>query len=118
MPSGARKRTVSVAANATSANVLSGEVIEFPGVPSSVVVAATVPTASANSVLMNLQLGSDRPVDGLALGAEAATGRGPILPDDILVKEVAGGADRISLTFTNTTAGAIVVTWYVEVQPL
>jgi hypothetical protein len=109
---------VSVAANATSANVLAGEVIEFPGQPSSVIVAATVLLASANNVLMNLQLGSDRPVDGLAVAGESGVGRGPIIPDDVMVKEVAGGADRIALTFTNTTAGAIVVTWYVEVQPL
>jgi hypothetical protein len=118
MPSGARRRTTSVAANSTSANVLSGEVIEFPGVASSVIVAATVLAASANVVLLNLQLGSDRPVDGMAIAGEALAGRGPIIPDDVMVKEVAGGADRISLTFTNTSGGAVVVTWYVEVQPL
>ena len=118
MPSGVRKRATSVAANSTSANVLAGEVIEFPGVPSTVIVAATVPAASAASVLLNLQLGSDRPVDAMAISGEALAGRGPIIPDDVMVKEVSGAADRISLTFTNTTAGAIVVTWYVEVQPL
>lgn len=118
MPSGARKRTISVPANSTSANVLAGDVIEFPGVPSTVIVAATVPFASAGVVLMNLQLGSDRPVDGLALSGEATVGGGPKVPDDVMVKEVAGAADRIALTFTNTTAGAIVVTWFVEVQPL
>ena len=116
MPSGARKRTISVAASSTSANVLAGEVIEFPGQPSSVIVAATVPAASAGVVLMNLQLGSDRPVDGLALSGEASAGRGPLMPDDVMVKEVAGAADRISLTFTNTSVGAVVVTWYVEVH--
>jgi len=118
MPSGARKRTISVAANATSANVLSGEVIEFPGVPSSVIVAATVLAASAGVVLLNLQLGSDRPVDGLAISGEAVPGRGPLMPDDVMVKEVAGASDRIALTFTNTSGLAVVVTWYVEVQPI
>jgi hypothetical protein len=118
MPSGTRKRTVSVAANSTSANVLSGDVIEFPGVPSTVIVAATVLAASANVVLLNLQLGSDRPVDGMAVSGEAVGGRGPIIPDDVSVKEVAGASDRIALTFTNTSGAAVVVTWYVEVQPL
>jgi len=118
MPSGVRKRATSVAANSTSANVLAGEVIEVPGQPSTVIVAATVLAASTNVVLLNLQLGSDRPVDGMAISGEAVAGRGPLIPDDVMVREVAGGADRISLTFTNTSGGAVVVTWYVEVQPL
>jgi len=40
------------------------------------------------------------------------------MPDDVMVKEVAGASDRIALTFTNTSGGAVVVTWYVEVQPI
>jgi hypothetical protein len=113
-----RKKTLSVAANTTSANVLAGEVIEFPGQPSTVIAGATVPFASAGSILMNLQLGSDRPVDGLSVSGESTVGKGPIIPDDISVKEVCGAADRVAVTFTNTSGGAIVVTWYVEVQPL
>jgi hypothetical protein len=35
-----------------------------------------------------------------------------------MVKEVAGASDRVALTFTNTSGGAVVVTWYVEVQPI
>jgi hypothetical protein len=48
--------------------------------------------------------------------AEAAAGRGPIIPDDIKITTVGLPGDRLSLEYQNTTVGAIVVVWWVRVS--
>lgn len=107
----------SVGAGASSGNVLQGSIFEYLKRPSRLEVAMTVPTGgAATDMTARFSVGdtiiTDPPAPVLA---EAAAGRGPIIPDDIKITSVGLPGDRLSLEFTNTTAGAIVASWWVRV---
>jgi len=105
--------TVSVAANARSANVLAGSVFEF--LPRSAVVAflATIPTGSAiGDIDASINIGGIQIADAAVV---PDTGRYPVTPDDRLVAEGGQPGERLFMTFLNTTASAIVVTFLVEI---
>jgi len=101
--------SISVLANAVSANVLAGKLYEFvPG-------GANV-TVSANGSAPGLRISF---IAGLAqlLNDEAMStqNRFPLIPDDIVLNQrVPGG--RLLLTFRNTTAGALTAFWRVDVN--
>lgn len=99
---------LTVAANSTSTNRVSGLTHEFLDGPATLVLAAAAAAVGLNCSLI---------VAGQALVDDQSVSqanRFPVLPDDIVASEdVAGG--RILLRFRNTTAGAIIVHWVIDV---
>lgn len=105
--------STSVGANATSANVLSGllhEIIQFAR--AAVRIAATT---TATGIRCSYTLGERQIVNDQLISFANR------LPDfttsDLIVPGVlAGRGQRQFLTFRNTTAGALVATWVVDVE--
>lgn len=102
--------SVSVAANAVSANVLAGEQYEFLPADAGVVISATGSATGLNTTLL---AGGVTLVNDQAIGLQ---NRFPIIPDDILTQEVVPGGSRLLLRFRNTTAGALTAFWRVDVS--
>lgn len=100
--------SVSVAANAVSANQLSGQQYEFipPGV--NMVLSCT---GSATGLRVTLTCGNVTLINDQAIGLQ---NRFPIIPDDVMhAGPVPGG--RMILTFRNSTGGALTAFWRVDV---
>lgn len=114
MPS--RRIDTAVGALATSANILESDWIRFPGKPSMLTLAATVPAAGAGEVLMNVELGSDLVAKNLVVPAEAVAGSGPQIPYNLLVEEGVAASDQIIITFTDIGGTGRTVTTLVVVE--
>lgn len=98
--------SVSVAANSVSANVLAGQLYEFvPSINVTVSCTGSV-TGLRTTFICGIPLINDQAIN--------LQNRFPLIPDDIIHSgDVAGG--RMVLTFRNTTVGAIVAFWRVDV---
>lgn len=105
--------SVSVGANATSANVLAGSPFEFVAQPS-VIKVAIIQAGAANS-----DITSDFQIGGESLLQAGNIGRGgntfPRFIDDVIVEAGAQAGERLFLTFSNTTAGALVVDFLLDI---
>lgn len=99
--------SLSVAANAVSANVLAGQLYEFVEAGTPVTVSVTgAATGLRSTFICGIPLINDQAIN--------LQNRFPLIPDDIIHSgEVPGG--RMVLTFRNTTVGAIVAFWRVDV---
>lgn len=104
--------TTSVAANSSSGNVLSGKILEIVTRPSKVRFAAV---AAAAGVKGTISSGAELLLEESDL---SAANRFPLDPDDVIITDAAVPQDRLSMSFRNTTAGALVVNWWVDVQQL
>lgn len=102
----------SVAANTTSANVLSGKLSEFVSVPS---VVRLYGAASAIGLNVTFLVGGVSHIQDQEI---SAANRMPIVPDDQVVATVAPAGSRLVLYFRNTTGGAITAFSRVDVEPL
>lgn len=103
------QNSVSVAANAVSANVLAGQLYEFLSQNSQIVLSCTGSAAGLNATLL---------AGGVALINDQAIGsqnRFPLIPDDIITQEVVPAGARLLLTFRNTTGGALTAFWRMDV---
>jgi hypothetical protein len=99
---------LSVAANATSTNRVAGLTHEFLDRPAQLVLASAAAAVGLNVSLL---------VAGVALVDDQSVSqanRFPIIPDDVIASEAVGGG-RIILRFRNTTAGAIITNWMIDV---
>lgn len=98
--------SISVAANAVSANVLAGQLYEFVEAGSNVTVAVTgSATGLRTSFICGVPLINDQAIN--------LQNRFPLIPDDIIHGgNVPGG--RLVLTFRNTTAGALTAFWRID----
>lgn len=98
--------SVSVAANAVSGNVLSGQLYEF--VESGTLVTVSC-TGSATGLRTSFVCGVPL-IDDQAINLQ---NRFPLVPDDIIMSgQVPGG--RMVLRARNTTAGALTFFWRVD----
>ncbi len=108
--------TISVAANATSPNVLAGSPFEFVAQPS-VVKLAAIQAGAANT-----DITADFLVGGESLMQAGNIGRGgnafPRFIDDLLVEAGGQAGERLFLAFSNTTAGALLVDFLIDVMPI
>ena len=103
------ENNLSVAANAVSANRLSGLLHEFLDGPAGITLGAACAEVGLNVTLL---------VGGVSLihdGAVSQINRFPQLPEDIAVQEIVN-AGRMVLTFRNTTGAAIIVNWLMDVD--
>lgn len=104
--------STSVAANATSPNVLRGELFEFLSQRSAIDLFVS---AAAAGILINYTVGGVQQVTG---GVAPATNRYPVRPDDG-VNSIGGlPGEQLFLTYQNTTGAAIVVQTLVDVNPI
>ncbi len=102
--------SVSVGANAVSANVLAGQLFEFLPQNAQVVLSVTGSAAGLNTTLLagGVTLINDQAI--------SSANRFPVIPDDILTQEVIPAGARLLLTFRNTTGGALTAFWRVDVS--
>lgn len=108
----------SVPAGGVIANAFAGSAFEFLGRPSRVIIAQTVIAAGLNEVTATIQFGPEIQLEEGAVHVEALAGRGPLLPDDIVVDDVAAPGDRLVDRLTNTGAAARDVRTKVRIIPL
>lgn len=105
--------SVSVAANSTNSNVITGQKYErSPGDA----VGAVYNTGSATGLRAALNVGGIAVSDTINVGAANRT---PVVPDDLLVDEwEAPEGALIQLQVENTTGGALVYQWRIELVEL
>lgn len=107
--------SVSVAANSSSGNVLSGSPFEFVSQASVVTLAMTHAGAAGASITADFQIG------GESLSSQANTpfkAAFPTFETDTILRAGAAPGERLFLNLNNTTAGALVAQVLLEVQPL
>lgn len=104
---GMMQDSISVAANAVSANVLNGQLYEFQQQGAPVQLLAT---GSATGLRCSL-IAAVPVVNDQAIGL---LNRFPIVPDDRIWQGRCRAACRLVLTFRNTTAGALTAFWRVD----
>jgi hypothetical protein len=95
--------SVSIAANASTANLLAGLSYEFLGQPAHIVLAANAASTGIQGTFLvanGITVVDDQPI--------GTANRWPVLPDDILFEDDVP-AGRLLLRFRNTTAGAVVM---------
>ena len=105
-------QVTSIAADSTSANLLSGDINEFLGRASVVSLFCTGALTGLNAQLL---IGSDVAIDDQPI---SAANRFPITPDDFLSRGGGLPGDRLTLRFRNTTAAAIVAQWRLSIEPV
>lgn len=102
---------LSVAANSTSTNRVAGLTHEFLDRPAQVILAAAAAAVGLNVSML---------IAGVALVDDQSVSqanRFPVIPDEIVASETVGGG-RIILRFRNTTGGAIIANWLIDVTYL
>lgn len=101
----------SVAANATSTNVLAGKIAEFLAENS---ILRLFAAAAAVGVFCTFLVGDAVLVDDQEI---SGINRFPIKPDDLVDEGAGFGSDRLLLRFRNSTGAAIVVKTRLEIEP-
>jgi len=102
----------SIAANTTSTNRLTGNLNEFLG---SMSVVALYCAAAAAAVRVQLLIGAETIIDDEEV---SDINRFPQTPEDFLARGGGFPGDRLILRFRNTTGGALVVKWRLEIDPV
>ena len=102
----------SVAGNTTTTNRLTGNLNEFLGAAS---IIALYAAAAAAGVNVQLLIGAEVIIDDEEM---SDVNRFPQTPEDFLARGGGFAGDRLILRFRNTTAGALVVKWRLEIDPL
>lgn len=101
--------SVSVGANAVSANVLAGEMFEF--LPRTTIVAIYA-TTSATGLRATYSLGGEVQADDVGISEQ---NRVPVIPDDLLIKVGGRQGERQVLKFRNTTGGALTARYLLQI---
>lgn len=107
-------KQVSVPANGTTDNVLSGSQYEYLPFPAYIEVGLST---TATGILTTIYSGPD------VLAEEGAVTVGtanvyPKYPDDFFYTDEAAAGDRLRVSLRNTTAGALVVMASIRIRPL
>jgi len=105
-------REVSIAANSTNDNLVSGSSFELARQRQVVSLGLT---AAATGVIANINAGSDVVAERFA--APIAT-RYAIIPDEMYFQELMEPGDRLVVTAQNTTGGAIITRLVAQITPV
>ena len=103
---------LSVAANSTSANVMSGSLYEVLARPSIVEFGMT---ASAAGLLATIMLGGEVLMQDQEISGAS---RYPIVPDDWILKAAGRAGAKIYITYRNRTGSALTVTQVLNITPV
>lgn len=106
------QKEVSVGANATVDNLISGSSFEFLR-GNSIVSAGLV--GSATGLVASIQSGSDIVLEEAPLLVKTTM---PTIPDDMYYNDAGVAGDRLVFRIRNTTAGALTVRAIVQVTPV
>lgn len=106
------QKEITVAANGSVDNALSGSAFEF--LRGNAIVSIGV-TAAATGVVVNIQSGADIVLEESAAYIKTQF---PIIPDEMYYTDVGVAGDRLVVRLRNTTAGAIVARVLVQVTLL
>jgi len=112
------RKQVSVPANGTIENLLSGSPFEFAGRPSAVSVSATQITVVGGQTIADITFGAEVIGQDLFLSDEVGANQGPKLPDNLLARDVAAGGDRLVVKLRETGGVATLVTALITVEPV
>lgn len=102
--------SISVAANARSANIFAGESFEFMTRPA---VLSLFATGAAAGIEADVLIGGRSVAQGAAL---PDTNRFPLRQEDGVVQFAAIPGDRVFVQLLNTTAGALVTQFLLDIQ--
>ncbi len=105
------QNSVSVAANATNDNVLTGSQFEF--LPYNAFLEFGL-VASATGLVADVYSGADTVAESFALSVQ---NRFPVYPDDFPLNDVAAAGERIKVRIRNTTGGALTAFFSVRITP-
>lgn len=103
---------VTVAANARSGNILAGEVFEF--MPSVGLVNFLL-TQAVIGLQADILVGGSAEALAAVLPIRAAANPFPVKPDDSVVIAGANAGDRLFVDLLNTTGGAIIAQFLIEI---
>ncbi len=103
---------ISVAANARSGNVLAGDVFEF--MPSAGLVNFLV-TGAVIGITCDILVGGEAQALNSVVPIRAAAAPFPVKPDDSIVISGALAGQRLFLDLINSTGGAIIAQFLVEI---
>jgi len=106
------QNSVSVAANATNDNVLTGSQFEF--LPFNAFLEFGL-VGSAAGLVADVYSGSDTLCEGIGLSTQ---NRFPVFPDDFTLQDVAAAGERLKVRIRNTTGGALTCFYAVRVTPM
>lgn len=104
--------SVSVAANSTHDNVLSGSQYEF--LPYDAVLEFGL-AASATGMNADVFSGQDVLAESMLLSSQ---NRVPLYPDDFTLNDVAAAGERMKVRLRNTTGGALTGFWSIRITPV
>ncbi len=100
-----------IAANSTSANVLGGNLYEFPPFPAVVEFGVE---ASAQGLQVSITTGTDIIAQSMAV---PIANRAPIYPDDFVLNDVIRGGERITIIYQNVIAAPLNAWTTVKLTP-
>lgn len=106
------QKEVSIAANATNDNIISGSSFEF--LRGNAVISIGL-CGAATGLVASIQSGSDIVLEEAPLLVKTTM---PTIPDDMYYNDVGVLGDRLVIRVRNTTGGALVVRAIVQVTPL
>lgn len=106
------QKEISIGANATNDNIISGSSFEF--LRGNAVVSIGL-AGSATGLVASIQSGSDIVLEEAPLLVKTTM---PTIPDDMYYNDVGTLGDRLVIRVRNTTAGALTVRAIVQVTPL
>lgn len=107
----AMQQSISIAANSTNNNVLSGQRYERPPFSG---IGSLYATGSAAGLTAELNVAGNSITPPVTVNSQ---NRIPVVPDDLLLEgfEIPGDT-LLQLTVVNTTAGALTFFWKVEIE--
>ncbi len=111
---------VTVPAAGTTANALAGSPFEFVGVDSKVAVALAefLTGGAAGEVTANIHFGAELQLQSGAIMLERTVGAGALIPDNVVVDDVARAGDRLVIELVNSNAAAREVRGIVRILPI
>ena len=113
------RRAITVPAGGVNDNALAGSPFEFVGQAAQVEIAAVRETAPAGVGTIEVTFGPQVQLEPGPLATEQAAGLGPLLPDNILVSDIAAPGDRLRVGLRETGGAADMdVVLLVRVEPV
>lgn len=106
------QKEISIAANSSNENILSGSAFEF--LRGNAVVSIGL-TGAATGLVANIQSGADIILEESPLDIQT---RFPKIPDEMYYNDVGVLGDRLVIRVRNTTGGALTVRAIVQITPL
>ena len=106
------QKEISIAANSSNENILSGSAFEF--LRGNAVVSIGL-TGSATGLVANIQSGADIVLEESPLEIKTTF---PVIPDEMYYNDVGVLGDRLVIRVRNTTGGALTVRAIVQITPL